>query len=1072
MINSLTGGALAPRRGKVSAAPRMLTPIKLPPHRSESRARLLTAPARRLLQVGLCLVAVAFSAQSSIAAEPASNKNYVGINVWFHNDWDGAHAFADIVKHSRSWRQYNDGNAELTNVDSAGWPNEDGSLIVSATTSEPGINTGTFKLIFEGKAQTIQTLWVSGSISNHVYNASTNTTTADVLITAATGEAVQGGLKFGGTRRNNDANAPAGIRNVRLYRPGIPTDGTVTFTPQFLNLIKKFQVVRTMDWVVANTNGSRTWSGRTLPTFASQSRDMSKTSTAYQAALTDEYIASDFKPDLKYEVAYEYHILLANQANADLWINVPVLADDNYITQLATLIRDGNSALGFPGLNSNLKLYVEYGNEIWNPGYSFHGFRWVRDIVNKLPSTHPIKSDGTTDINTLYLRYQAYRSAQISDTFRQVFGNDQMHTRIRPFLGAQTGGNTASTCLQEIERLYGSVTATNSVARPPNHFFYGVGGAIYFDPADGTNIDTVVASFPTEQNINSMLGDIRTARRYGLRPIAYEGGPALGSALGDGSSNYTEAQRRAINADSRMRGVVSDLHNLWVSIGGDLPVYYVTRGPSDWEFTPSISNLTSPKLLGVADIIAAPNKVATTRFGALIPGDVTLEDSSIFSTPDSYTLNDSVEGLVRVIKGPKKQFTIIIRNNTSQTYTVSLRSKSDTAGTVSLRLNNEPVGSFTSTTTFTNAGAVPVAIPVGVHALTVDSTVDLTTARVVFTGAITRRYWTGLSGDTIASLTGSSAYPSSPTGSDTLTQLEGKNWAGTQTSNFANTYGQRIHGYLVAPATGAYTFWISGDDHVELWLGTSAEPSTKSRIAYHTSYTGYRVWTSFGTQKSAPVNLVAGQRYYIEVLHKEGGGNDSVSVGWAKPGQSTSAPSEIVPGSVLQTFNTVTLVVPVPNPSFEAASGWSAATNWTTTSSSVEVRTNAVTGKDGNNYAGLFVDNGSGTGTTTGTLSSAALGAFEANTTYTLTVAEATDSPASNRIAAIGLSADGVVVGTTATVSNLLTGSFQDRVYTVNTAQNTAIVGKQIRVILRHEHSGSYGRMIFFDDIALVKSAN
>ena len=41
----------------------------------------------------------------------------------------------------------------------------------------------------------------------------------------------------------------------------------------------------------------------------------------------------------------------------------------------------------------------------------------------------------------------------------------------------------------------------------------------------------------------------------------------------------------------------------------------------------------------------------------------------------------------------------------------------------------------------------------------------------------------------------------------------------------------------------------------------------------------------------------------MEALQKEGGGGDNLAVGWAKPGQSTSAPSEVIPGSVLSPFS-------------------------------------------------------------------------------------------------------------------------------------------------------------------------
>ena len=68
------------------------------------------------------------------------------------------------------------------------------------------------------------------------------------------------------------------------------------------------------------------------------------------------------------------------------------------------------------------------------------------------------------------------------------------------------------------------------------------------------------------------------------------------------------------------------------------------------------------------------------------------------------------------------------------------------------------------------------------------------------------------------------------------------------------------------------------------------------------SWTNSRQWTKESNQRSAAINLVQGQRYYVEALQKEGTGSDNLAVGWAKPGQSTSAPSEIIPGAVLSAF--------------------------------------------------------------------------------------------------------------------------------------------------------------------------
>ncbi len=55
-------------------------------------------------------------------------------------------------------------------------------------------------------------------------------------------------------------------------------------------------------------------------------------------------------------------------------------------------------------------------------------------------------------------------------------------------------------------------------------------------------------------------------------------------------------------------------------------------------------------------------------------------------------------------------------------------------------------------------------------------------------------------------------------------------------------------------------------------------------IAQVASWSGVAEWTKEAGQKSAPVSLVAGQKYYLEGLMKEGGGGDSLDVGWAGPG--------------------------------------------------------------------------------------------------------------------------------------------------------------------------------------------
>ncbi|GAB3540662.1 hypothetical protein GCM10027443_38910 [Pontibacter brevis] len=101
--------------------------------------------------------------------------------------------------------------------------------------------------------------------------------------------------------------------------------------------------------------------------------------------------------------------------------------------------------------------------------------------------------------------------------------------------------------------------------------------------------------------------------------------------------------------------------------------------------------------------------------------------------------------------------------------------------------------------------------------------------------------------------------------------------------NVGNQYFSRARGYVVAPMTGEYTFMLAGDDRAELWLSTDGSPANKRMIASVMSHTGQYQYNRYPSQTSATVTLQAGQRYYIEALHREYRGVDHLSVGWMMP---------------------------------------------------------------------------------------------------------------------------------------------------------------------------------------------
>lgn len=157
------------------------------------------------------------------------------------------------------------------------------------------------------------------------------------------------------------------------------------------------------------------------------------------------------------------------------------------------------------------------------------------------------------------------------------------------------------------------------------------------------------------------------------------------------------------------------------------------------------------------------------------------------------------------------------------------------------------------------------------------------------TGKILREVWTNVKGQSVVYI----PVNSPPSSTNYLSIFEGP-------TNVGDYYGARIRGYLCVPMDGDYTFYISSDDHSELWLSDGSDPANKQRIAYVQGATSKRQWNKYPSQQSAPISLRRGVRYYVEVLHKENLGYDHISVGWKLPDGVMERP---IPGSRLSPFD-------------------------------------------------------------------------------------------------------------------------------------------------------------------------
>ena len=186
---------------------------------------------------------------------------------------------------------------------------------------------------------------------------------------------------------------------------------TNPWNPAFISDLQgaSIKCLRFMDWNLVNMSCVITWSQR-IPKTANHYNTSNNV-----PAWIDHWDSNTQTHTLEWNgrtmrgVAIEWQIDLCNRIGADMWVCVPAAADANYQTQLATLIKNN--------LNPNLKVYVEWANEIWNWGF---------------PSTvytdQQASSTGVGSINVggfcdPWRKFYVHSAVRLFDRFNNVFGS-------------------------------------------------------------------------------------------------------------------------------------------------------------------------------------------------------------------------------------------------------------------------------------------------------------------------------------------------------------------------------------------------------------------------------------------------------------------------------------------------------------------------------------------------------------------------------------------------------------------------------------------------------------------------
>ncbi len=480
----------------------------------------------------ICLISLALllGLSSSLLAQTYPGKIGVGAGlVW-----------VDIVKQQYRFQKADGSELSSGDVDASGWPTCDAQYVFDGRPVaewEGAIDdpeqyrvdmSGTYTCSFNGQA-TLSRIEGPWTIQSQSYNSGTNTTTFEIVMDPPGPHHGLIVMTFTNTQRTSGSGTNTGFTNLKIIRPGYPHDTTQLFDTPYLDCLNS------ADFAALRGCGSaycindyypavRNWSDRRMTTDAGQSGQIPGHKMA--------------------GAAWEYVVQFVNTLQKDAWIHVPVDATDDYVTQLATLLKNN--------LNSNLNLYVEYDNEVWNWG--FPQSLWNLDAAN------------AAGLN--YITQYAKRTVEVSNIFKNVWGASAINDRVRVVLCWQIGWWPPDGQQQE------QLNYINDNYGPPSNFLWGCGWAPYHncDPVctTGTAQEILDAMWVNSNDgIESKQLVIAVANSWGLKSLLYEAGSDTGGGDTTNIANKIAAER----APGMKDVMIHDMRDNWFPLGGDLVMY-------------------------------------------------------------------------------------------------------------------------------------------------------------------------------------------------------------------------------------------------------------------------------------------------------------------------------------------------------------------------------------------------------------------------------------------------------------------------------------------------------------------
>jgi len=481
----------------------------------------------------------------------------IGTNLEPLTDYQRQTPFVDAFKSSREWvshqsnpHQWGTGPAVIT--DELGWPqslqsNQDIESIVIVGGS-PTYPDGVYTIRYDG----------IGTIQPRTYGGGAVTVLqqSQGYIQISLQVPVDGMF----TLRITDIVQP--IENIRVYPPGFD-NSTRIFHPDFVKSLEPFDTLRFMDWGRTNNSPVVSW---------------------WQATNFFNYTQATDRG-----VHPLYMIELCNQTCKNMWICVPHMADDLYVTYLAYLCKIA--------LDPSLTVYLEYSNEVWNGQFQQTQYAQAEGLALGL---------NPTSWHAGWL-YYSQRSVEVFEIFSNVYSQPRDRNLVRVLAG-QSVNPWVNIQIMDWQDAYKHADA---FAVAP--YFGGYLGNLNISPNTATfSIPQILAACDTDSANNHSqhtLANSNNANFRGLDLFAYEGGQHLvGVGVAQNDQTLTNLFVAA-NRDPSMRTLYFNDLTRWEANGGGLFMNYTLTssqskygswGLLEWQNQP---RTMAPKWMGVMDYI-------------------------------------------------------------------------------------------------------------------------------------------------------------------------------------------------------------------------------------------------------------------------------------------------------------------------------------------------------------------------------------------------------------------------------------------------------------------------------------